>query len=70
MKLCLLHQIHPALRATNSANDNDGVSRAQIIEFSSILRKPTAARNDDERDADIIVFRSVVNGPWTPPTAA
>jgi len=66
MKLCLLHQIHPA----NSANDNDGVARAQIIEFRSMLRQPVSAPPDDGRDADIIVFRSVVNGPWTPPAAA
>ena len=70
MKLCLTHQIHPACRSTDSANDNDGVGRAQVIEFRSILHSPVSVLADDGHEAEVIVFRSVVNGPWTPPEAA
>ena len=43
---------------------------AQIIEFRSMLRNTVSAHSDDECEAEVIVFRSVVNGPDFPPQAA
>lgn len=62
--------VRESLRSRDSVNDNDGVPRAQVIEFRSMLRVATSASVGDGCEAEIIAFRSIVNGPDFPPQAA